>query len=93
MVDVTFGGQCCLCGREIEATETDPCEVTVTTANGKWQMWWCHGDCFSYYGPERRARLLCVRPFLTSAFHPSRALRSGMDLFASNETNPNPLSI
>lgn len=46
MADVTFGGQCCLCGNEIEATDTDPCEVSVTTAEGKWQVWWCHGNCF-----------------------------------------------
>jgi hypothetical protein len=43
---VVFGGQCCLCGFEIEATGMDPCEVTVTTASGKWQVWWCHGACF-----------------------------------------------
>ncbi len=46
MADVIFGGQCCLCGNDIEATETDPCEVAVTTADGKWQVWWCHGECF-----------------------------------------------
>ena len=46
MADVTFGGQCCLCGNEIEAVGTDPCEVTVTTPDGKWQVWWCHGECF-----------------------------------------------
>jgi hypothetical protein len=46
LADVTFGGQCCLCGNEIEAVGTDPCEVTVTTPDGKWQVWWCHGECF-----------------------------------------------
>jgi hypothetical protein len=46
LVEVVFGGQCCLCGKEIEATGTDPCEVVVTTAEGKWQTWWCHGHCF-----------------------------------------------
>jgi len=46
LVEVVFGGQCCLCGKEIEATGSDPCEVVVTTAEGKWQTWWCHGQCF-----------------------------------------------
>lgn len=46
MVDVVFGGQCCLCGKEIEAGGVDPCEVVVTTAEGRWQTWWCHAQCF-----------------------------------------------
>jgi hypothetical protein len=39
-------GPCCFCGKDIEAHKTDPCRVTVETANGKWQVWSCHGDCF-----------------------------------------------
>jgi hypothetical protein len=39
-------GPCCFCGAEIETTATDPCSVTVTTAQGKWQVWKAHGDCF-----------------------------------------------
>src|SRR5439155_16511858 len=27
-------------------SKTNPCEVTVTTADGEWQVWWCQGDCF-----------------------------------------------
>jgi hypothetical protein len=43
---VTFGGQCCFCGNVINAEGPDPLEVNVTTATGKWQVWWCHAACF-----------------------------------------------
>jgi hypothetical protein len=46
ITDVTFGGQCCFCGNPIEANDLDPCEVTVSTAGQKWQVWWCHAQCF-----------------------------------------------
>ena len=46
MTKVVFGGQCCLCGSEIHLTETDPCELTVSTASGNLQVWWCQGACF-----------------------------------------------
>lgn len=41
-------GPCCFCGQPIEETGTDPCEVRVTTSAGgkKWQVWFCHGQCF-----------------------------------------------
>ena len=41
-------GPCCFCGQSIEKTDTDPCEVRVTTAEGpqKSQVWFCHGQCF-----------------------------------------------
>ena len=43
--EVRFG-LCCFCGQDIASSETDPCEVTVETANKMWQVWYCHGDCF-----------------------------------------------
>jgi len=39
-------GPCGFCGAEIEATEIDPCSVVVETASTKWQMWFCHAECF-----------------------------------------------
>lgn len=39
-------GPCCFCGEELVETELDPCRVTVETANGKWQVWFCHSACF-----------------------------------------------
>jgi hypothetical protein len=43
---VVFGGQCCFCGGIIDAQGPDPLEVNVTTATGKWQVWWAHSSCF-----------------------------------------------
>jgi len=45
MVQVTFG-PCCFCGQQIEQSSIDPCRVTVETASGKWQVWFCHSACF-----------------------------------------------
>ena len=42
---VTFG-PCCFCAKQIEATDVDPCRVTVETLGNKWQVWSCHGACF-----------------------------------------------
>jgi hypothetical protein len=28
-------------------TSTDPCTVTVATATGVWQLWYCHAGCFT----------------------------------------------
>jgi hypothetical protein len=39
-------GPCCFCGKAIEKHGQDPCSVTVHTAGGKWQAWFCHGACF-----------------------------------------------
>jgi hypothetical protein len=39
-------GPCCFCAGQIKPTSPDPCRVTVTTAEGKWQVWFCHGRCF-----------------------------------------------
>ena len=39
-------GPCCFCGSGIDGTDTDPCRIEVTAATGKWQVWFCHGDCF-----------------------------------------------
>ena len=39
-------GPCCFCGGEIEPSEIDPCSAAVETASGKWQMWFCHAECF-----------------------------------------------
>ena len=46
MAEVRFGGWCCFCGKEMQNTETDPCEVVVTTSAGGTQAWWCHAECF-----------------------------------------------
>ena len=39
-------GPCCFCGGEIVASEVDPCSIRVETATRKWQMWFCHAECF-----------------------------------------------
>ncbi len=39
-------GPCCFCGRDISPSEIDPCSVTVSTRGTKWQVWYCHADCF-----------------------------------------------
>ncbi|HXD12151.1 MAG TPA: hypothetical protein VN653_18930 [Anaerolineales bacterium] len=39
-------GPCCFCGEDILPTDIDPCHITVETAGGKWQVWFCHGKCF-----------------------------------------------
>jgi hypothetical protein len=39
-------GPCCFCGKEIVPTDKDPCRVTVETAKGRWQVWFCHAACF-----------------------------------------------
>jgi hypothetical protein len=43
--DVSWG-PCCFCGRDIAKTDSDPCRVTVETAKEKWQVWFCHAECF-----------------------------------------------
>lgn len=43
---VVFGGQCFLCGGAIEAGGNDPLQVTATTPNDKWEVWWAHAACF-----------------------------------------------
>ena len=37
---------CCICGREIEQTKTDPCSIRVATTEGRDQLWFCHATCF-----------------------------------------------
>ena len=39
-------GPCCFCGQGILPTDIDPCHITVETARGKWQVWFCHATCF-----------------------------------------------
>lgn len=39
-------GPCCFCGATIQATDVDPCQVTVETAKGQWQVWFSHAACF-----------------------------------------------
>ncbi len=39
-------GTCCFCALDIESSVTEPCRVTVETATGKWQVWFCHAACF-----------------------------------------------
>jgi hypothetical protein len=45
--DVKIGwGPCCFCGGEIAETAVDPCSITVETSKKKWQIWFCHSECF-----------------------------------------------
>ncbi len=39
-------GPCCFCGKDIALTNTDPCRITVETSSEKWQVWFCHAECF-----------------------------------------------
>jgi hypothetical protein len=41
-----YGVVCCFCGTDVEADGKDLCQLTVTTENGKCQMWFCHAACF-----------------------------------------------
>jgi hypothetical protein len=60
--DIAFG-PCCFCGKSIVKHGADPCRITVETAAGKWQAWFCHGNCF-------RARLAQL-PEAPSLFDPA----------------------
>jgi len=44
--EIKFGGPCCFCGKEIREDKINPCRVTVETAEGAWQAWYCHAECF-----------------------------------------------
>ena len=46
MAPVVKFGPCCLCGEDIDEAGPDPCTVQVTTAQGRWQVWKAHGQCF-----------------------------------------------
>src|SRR5579859_5114092 len=46
-------GPCCYCGLPIRATEIDPCRLRVETAEGKWQVWFCHSACVKERLPDR----------------------------------------
>jgi hypothetical protein len=39
-------GPCCFCAQPIANSALDPCRVTVENAAGKWQVWFCHAECF-----------------------------------------------
>ena len=39
-------GPCCFCGKDIAPSASDPCRVSLETAAGKWQVWFCHSACF-----------------------------------------------
>jgi hypothetical protein len=43
---VEFNGPCPFCGKLIESSDVDPCSITVTTSQEKWQTWFCHAACF-----------------------------------------------
>ena len=61
---VSFG-PCCFCGQGIAETGTDPCQVTVSTADkDKWQVWYSHGACFK----ERLAHLEQCPGFFDPAY-------------------------
>jgi hypothetical protein len=36
----------CFCGQGIEPKSRDPLQVTAETADGKWQVWFAHAECF-----------------------------------------------
>lgn len=44
-VKIDFG-PCCFCGKRIESNSIEPCRLTVETQSGRWQVWWCHAECF-----------------------------------------------
>lgn len=44
-VRVEFGPGC-FCGQNIAPVGVDPCWVSVETSFGKWQVWFCHANCF-----------------------------------------------
>jgi hypothetical protein len=56
-------GPCCFCGLLIDSSEIDPCSVMVSTAQKKWQVWYCHALCF-------KARLN-LDPNLNGLFDPA----------------------
>jgi hypothetical protein len=39
-------GPCCFCGEDIVESAVDPCSVNVETSGEKWQVWFCHANCF-----------------------------------------------
>jgi len=43
--EVVFG-PCCFCNEQIAASNTDPCTITVSTKDERWQVWYCHAKCF-----------------------------------------------
>lgn len=56
-------GPCCFCGLPIDTTKINPCRVTVETAEGRFQVWWCHAACFK--------ELLSDRPELMGMMEPA----------------------
>jgi len=36
----------CMCGDSIAESGPDPCNLIVTTRDGRDQMWHCHAACF-----------------------------------------------
>lgn len=49
-----LGLTCCFCNKSIEQTDTDPCDISITTNWGKSdkqynQFFWCHLKCFKEY--------------------------------------------
>jgi hypothetical protein len=45
MTEIEFG-PCCFCGAPIARQGPDPCSVTVTTAQDRWQVWRVLAGCF-----------------------------------------------
>ena len=39
-------GPCCFCGQQIKSGEIDPCRLTIATTRERWQVWFCHAECF-----------------------------------------------
>ena len=74
MAEVRFGGWCCFCGKEMQNTQTDPCEVVVTTSAGGTQVWWCHAECLK----ERITDPENAPGSVESAFEPLRTFRSSV---------------
>ena len=60
-------GPCCFCALEITQTSIDPCRLTVETAGGKWQVWFCHAECFKEQLSTEPIYAACSLPPISSA--------------------------
>jgi hypothetical protein len=63
-------GPCCFCSEGIEPTEADPIRITAETREGKWQVWFAHGECFKGQ-PIRPAQSPTIAPTGTNMTKPS----------------------
>jgi hypothetical protein len=68
-------GPCCFCGKEITESTVDPCSVRVTTAKDKWQVWFCHSQCWCKGKPLTYRRHISSPRLPNNAFQPTHPLR------------------